>query len=120
MAAVLDMAVVEELLDLTDDGDVELLVDLIGMFLDDSPGRVTDVLEGLQANDLDRVERAAHSLRSSAGNLGASEVQRLSGELQLASREPRRETIERLAVELRGSYAEAEVALRELLGKYTD
>ena len=120
MAAVLDMSVVEELLDLTDDGDVELLVDLIGMFLDDSPGRVTDVLDGLAANDLGKVERAAHSLHSSAGNLGASEVQRLSSELQFASRELRREAIEQLAEQLRGSYAEAEVALRELLVKFSD
>jgi hypothetical protein len=37
MDTVLDMSVVEELLSFADDGDPELVLDLIQMFLDDGP-----------------------------------------------------------------------------------
>ena len=56
---VLDMTVVDELIALSDDGDPELLLDLIGLFLSDSPSKLEAVCEGVQTGDLDRVERAA-------------------------------------------------------------
>ncbi len=66
MEQVLDMSVVEELLSFSDDGDPELLLDLIQMFLDDGPSKVAAVMEGLAAGDFEKMERAAHSLKGQA------------------------------------------------------
>ena len=120
---VINMSVVAELLDLCDDGDTELIVDLIEMFLEDGPDRVREVREGLETEDWERVERAAHSLKGSSGNLGASKVQDVSEALQLASRldiqTPDAKRIRQLSEELRKNYDDADRALRELLAQYS-
>jgi len=115
---VIDMTVVDELLALCDDDDPELLVDLIRMFLEDGPNRVRSIETGATEGDLELVEQAAHSLKGSAGNLGAVKVQHLAEELQLAGRSGDRESAARLAERLRTDYTEAETALRDLLDRY--
>ncbi len=71
MAEIVSTEVIEELLSLSDDGDPELLLDLIQMFLDDAPDRIASIGTALQSKDFEGIERAAHSLKGSAGNLGA-------------------------------------------------
>ena len=66
-----------------------------------------------------RVERAAHSLKGSAGNLGAVLVQKDCEELQLASRQHSLDAVRTGVTKLRGHYEEAQVALRGLLRKYS-
>lgn len=115
--SVIDMSVVQELLDVCDD-DPELLVDLIRIFLEDAPEKVRTIVTGLDTGDLEAVCQAAHSLKGSAGNLGATEVQRLSEELQLASRAADRGTVAELVPPLQQHYAVAEQALRDLLSRH--
>jgi HPt (histidine-containing phosphotransfer) domain-containing protein len=119
MNEVINMEVVEELLSLSDEGDPELLVDLIQMYLQDGPQKLEEIRDGLAQKDYDRVERAAHSLKGSAGNLGAILVQRDCEELQLASRQHSLEGIRDGVTKLRDHYEEAQVALRNLLRKYS-
>jgi HPt (histidine-containing phosphotransfer) domain-containing protein len=118
MDQILDMSVVEELLSFSDDGDPELLMDLIQMFLEDGPSKVTAVTEGLAAGDFEKAERAAHSLKGSSGNLGARLLQNLCEELQVATRYHRLEESRRLAPKLTERFAEAEAALRRVLESY--
>ena len=75
MSGVLDMEVVEELLSITGEADPELLLDLIGMFLEDAPNKVRIITEGVESGDLEAVGAAAHSLKGSAGNLGMKNIQ---------------------------------------------
>lgn len=118
MDPVLDMSVVEELLSFSDDGDPELVMDLIQMFLDDGPAKVQAVTEGLATADFDKAERAAHSLKGSSGNLGAKLLQNACEEMQLATRYHKLDESRRLAPMLGQRFAEAEVALRKLLAQY--
>ena len=87
MDPVLDMSVIEELLSFSDDGDPELLLDLIQMFLDDGPVKVAAVTEGVASGDMDKAERAAHSLKGSSGNLGARLLQYACEAMQIATRQ---------------------------------
>jgi HPt (histidine-containing phosphotransfer) domain-containing protein len=114
MQPILDMSMVEELLSFADEGDPELLLDLIRMFLDDGPTKVHSVSEGLKNGDFDQMERAAHSLKGSSGNLGARALQETCELLQVAARQHRLEELRRLAPDLSRHYAQAERALREL------
>lgn len=118
MSESIDMAVVDELLSLSGDGDPELLVDLIKMFLDDGPEKVQTITEGLAAGDLEAVERAAHALKGSAGSLGAVLVQRDCENLQVSSRNGDRERVEALARDLLGHFQEARAELEALLSRY--
>jgi HPt (histidine-containing phosphotransfer) domain-containing protein len=119
MKQVLDMSVVDELLSLTDDGDPELLLDLIGMFLDDGPHKVQAVESGLADRDFEKMERAAHSLKGSSGNLGARFVQETCEQLQLATRRQDLERSRLLAPQLQQHFAEARLALENLRRKYS-
>ena len=65
----------DELLDLQGalsrlDGDRELLAELAQFFLEDSPGLLEQVRDGLRSGDAKTVQRAAHSLRGLAANFG--------------------------------------------------
>jgi signal transduction histidine kinase/CheY-like chemotaxis protein len=53
-------------------GDRKLLGELLNMFCEEYPRRQAELREALAARDAKLLERAAHSLRGSAGNLGAA------------------------------------------------
>lgn len=118
MDQILDMTVVEELLSFADDGDPELLVDLIRMFLEDGPSKVRAVTDGLLAGDFEKMERAAHSLKGSSGNLGARLLQETCEQMQVAARNHKLDQVRTLAGELVANYATAEAALRNLHATY--
>lgn len=118
MDNVLDMSIVEELLSFVDDGDPELLVDLIQMFLDDGPSKVKSITDGLREGDMDKIERAAHSLKGTSGNLGARQLQDTCEEMQLASRQHQLDEVREITPRIVAAYADAEVALKDLLASF--
>jgi len=115
---IIDQSVVEELLSLGDDGDPELLLDLIEMFAEDAPIKLGEVLRGFEAQDFESIERAAHSLKGSSGNLGATQLQRVCESLQAASRSHELERLRGLADELEREFAVALDALRAVQQRY--
>ena len=119
MSQPINMDVVEELLALCEDGDPELLVDLIRMFLQDGPTKVGTIETATSGREFARVERAAHSLKGSAGNLGAVAVQEDCEQLQEAVRRGQLQHLPALVGQLRAHFAEAEMALQDLLSRYT-
>lgn len=60
-----------ELEELTVPGEPSLLLELTKLFLESAPALVQAAKDGLDGNDLLKVNRAVHSLKSSAGNIGA-------------------------------------------------
>jgi HPt (histidine-containing phosphotransfer) domain-containing protein len=118
MNEVLDMSVVDELLSLSDDGDPELLLDLIQLFLGDGPAKVQAVTEGLANGDFEKMERAAHALKGSAGNLGARLLQATCEQMQLAARHRKLDEVRSLTTQLSANYALADEALRDLQKRY--
>jgi len=53
-------------------GDRELLADLIKVFLDECPKMLADIRSSAQAGDLEKLRRAAHTLKGSMGYFGAA------------------------------------------------
>lgn len=119
MSTVIDMSVVDELLSLCEDGDPELLLDLIGIFLEDGPAKVQAVMDGLATNDIEKVERAAHSLKGSSGNLGATLLQATCERLQTCGRDKDLDTARTLGPELESTFASARKALDDIRTRYT-
>ncbi len=114
----LDMEVVQELLDLGDGGDPGLLVDLIRMFLEDGPTKLQTILDGLTEGDLDKVERAAHSLKEFSGILGAVDLQDSAEIFQIASRVEAPDRLQDSVGTLSANFASAENSLRDLLEQH--
>jgi signal transduction histidine kinase/CheY-like chemotaxis protein len=54
------------------DGDKELLREVVGLFLEDYPKTMAEIGEAIGEGDPGRLHRAAHALKGSVGNFGAS------------------------------------------------
>jgi HPt (histidine-containing phosphotransfer) domain-containing protein len=58
---------------------------MISLFLTQSETRTAAIASGREAGDLRAIEQAAHSLKSSAGNLGAGPLMALCQEVETAA-----------------------------------
>ena len=80
----LDLAVLEGLRELQEEGETDLLAELVGMFLEDASARLDVLRDAIQIGDAEEIERAAHSLKGSCGNMGVKRMQQTSSDLQEA------------------------------------
>ncbi len=55
---------------------------MVDLFLNHAPDRLENLREGLQNGDAEVVERAAHSLKSTAANLGAIELGQVAAKIE--------------------------------------
>ncbi len=53
------------------DGDTNLLKEIVALIIDDMPARLADIADATARRDGDKLERAAHALKGSAGSLAA-------------------------------------------------
>jgi two-component system, sensor histidine kinase and response regulator len=67
-------------------GDRRLPEELLNIFCDECPQRLAAFRGALAAGDAESLERAAHSLRGSAGNLGATATAQAAGALEELAR----------------------------------
>jgi HPt (histidine-containing phosphotransfer) domain-containing protein len=65
-------------------GDAELVAELAGMFLEDASARLAALREALENGDTVALERTAHTLKGSSGNMGAARMAAICAELQQA------------------------------------
>jgi HPt (histidine-containing phosphotransfer) domain-containing protein len=95
-------------------GGGDFVGELIGIFVEQVPRRIEAALEGVRANSLDAVHRAAHSLVSTSGHIGAQRMLRLAEALEGAADAHDWDTVRRLAPELRPAFDEAWTVLERL------
>lgn len=67
-------------------GDLEMLLELIQLFLEGVPDSLAKLREACRNGDAAGVEQVAHSLRGAAGSLGAAAVYETAGQLEAISR----------------------------------
>lgn len=60
------------------DQDRELLAELVGIFLQDYPERLTELREALIHGDAPRVQRVAHGLKGAVAGFGAKQAKELA------------------------------------------
>jgi CheY-like chemotaxis protein len=68
-------------------GNVELLREMMALFLDELPGLLTSLREAVTAEDAKAVERAAHKLKGSVGNFSAHPAFEALLELEILGRD---------------------------------
>lgn len=64
------------------DGDVELLKEVIEIFLEDTPDLLANLYAGIRRGDNNAVERAVHTLKGATANISAKRIQQLSQHVQ--------------------------------------
>ncbi len=111
---VLDLAVIDELRELGGEEDPQLLFELIELFLEDAPARLAEMEEALDAQNLDGMRRAAHTLKSSSANMGAVMFSQLCKDLELAARESDASGFRETHASCHSAYQAFEAELRRL------
>jgi len=77
----LDLFTLENLVEL-DDGGTGLLSEMIGIFREDTPRRIRDILEAIAKGDAQELSHAGHALKGGSGALGASAMRNLAADLE--------------------------------------
>ena len=78
----LDMSALDELREYG----AEILVELIDIFLDDTPTRLNDLQRAVQEVDAHGTEQAAHALKSACAQLGAAHLSSMCRDLEAKGR----------------------------------
>jgi PAS domain S-box-containing protein len=65
------------------EGDVELMREVVGLFLDEYPVMLAEIGSAIREGDPSRLNRAAHSLKGSIGNFGARTAFELAHRLEM-------------------------------------
>ena len=66
--------------------DSAALVELLDAYLEDSPQLIEQMRAGVAAGDIERVRRAAHSLKSNSASLGAHRLANATRELEMVAK----------------------------------
>lgn len=114
--SVIDPQAIENLRALNPDDNDEFLREIVNIYLEDTPLRIKELEDSLTAKDAGKFTRAAHSIKGSSSNLGATVVRAVAEKIEHDSRSQGVEGGERLIVELKQEYARAEAELKKLIG----
>jgi CheY-like chemotaxis protein len=82
----LDHSAIEAVRQLDPDGQDRLLSRLIALYRDDSSQLLADLDSAMKTGDAEGVARAAHTLKSSSANLGATNVAAIARQIEHAAR----------------------------------
>ena len=113
--AAIDAAVIASLRELDEDGGLGLAHELFVSFLDGADAGIAAVESALARADAPALAHAAHALKSSAGNVGATALAACYRELERCAREARLDAARRLAGNTRREHDRAVASLRAML-----
>lgn len=82
MSEAVDMAVLLSLEEAQIEGEPDLIVELIDLYLEDASAKLYDLREAAAKTDEGMLRRTAHCLKGSSGNLGARGVAAVCEELE--------------------------------------
>ncbi len=113
----LDPSALDEIRSLQKPGEPDLLGKVIETYLQSSTELCAAICDGSDAADAAAMEAAAHTLKSSSGQLGGRRLQALCKELELRSRAGSTEGSLELATQIRGELEALQRALAGLGGE---
>lgn len=115
-AAVIDPQSIENLRSLNPGDNDEFLREIAGIFLEDTPLRIVELEESLQAADVTKFARAAHSIKGSSSNLGAMALRAAAEKLEHQARSEGLTDIVPLVAAVKTEFERAQAALKALIG----
>ena len=114
-AGAINCKTIDALRELDEDASAGLIAELVGSFIDNADQNLDRLAQAIQASDAKAVAQAAHSLKSSAANLGVDTLARHYREIESAARRGDLSTAPNWLPTLRAEQASAIAALRALL-----
>jgi len=101
-------------------GGDKLAGQMVRLFLKNSGTRMDQIRTGVDGGDLEEAERGAHSLKSSAANIGAELLRTLATRLESAALESNEEDAKTILPELESAYADAMGELKKIESEIKD
>jgi HPt (histidine-containing phosphotransfer) domain-containing protein len=113
--AVLDPDVVESLRQLTPPGEPDVLGEILSLFLDEVPRKIATLRAAVTSGDAVEVQRIAHSLKGSTGNIGARAMYDVCRQLDDRAKSGEVARLQPLVDALDAEYGRVETEIRRLL-----
>lgn len=98
-------------------GDDDFLIEIIDIFLDDTPKRIAELESAHASQDIEVFGRAAHSIKGSSANLGALSLRGVAEKLEHHARSVGLADTEQMIAEIKTHFAEAKLALDKIAGR---
>lgn len=116
-ASIIDPQAIENLRALNPGDSDQFLREITGIFLEDTPQRISELDQSLQSGDIPRFTRAAHSIKGSAANLGAVALRTAAEQLEQHSRQQGLANVAPMVATIKTEFARAQTALNKLIGQ---
>lgn len=113
---VLDQEAIENLRALGDDGDDTFLREILSIYLEDVPQRLSDLKTARLSDDRALYVRSVHTIKGSSANVGAAELKALASALEQRAKVEPLPSLDGPLVELENAFVRASQALRTMLG----
>lgn len=86
-------------------GGEKLAAQMVRLFLKNAGTRMDQIRTGVEGRDVDEAERGAHSLKSSAANIGAERLRTLATQVEAAALDQDPDRMTQVLPELEDAYA---------------
>lgn len=110
----LDPAIIESLRSFQSEGEPDLLVELVGIFLEDAPERIGSLRKALAVGDGREIARLAHSLKGICANQGAQRMAAICAEIEKRAASGALENLFETIFLLEQEFARVQRALEEV------
>jgi HPt (histidine-containing phosphotransfer) domain-containing protein len=101
-----------------DDGELGLLEEMLGLYKEDTPGRIEAIEHTIGTGDLGDMADVAHAVKGSAGTMGAPKVRAVAAQLEGAGRTGKIETpLPELLAQLKQLYLDSVNALETFVAR---
>jgi HPt (histidine-containing phosphotransfer) domain-containing protein len=107
----IDHAVLDNIRGLQQEGGPNLVARVVGLYLESSGKQMESLRNGVMNADAEAVHRAAHSLKSSSANVGATRLSRLLKDLESMARAKDLQMAGESLAEIETEYGAARAAL---------
>jgi HPt (histidine-containing phosphotransfer) domain-containing protein len=95
-------------------GEPAFLIELIDVYLSDSPELIEQIRAGLASGDCESVRRAAHSLKSNSASFGATRLASASRDMEMIAKSGTLDGADEKLATIEAEYAQLVPQLREL------
>lgn len=113
----IDLQAIENLRALNPGDNDEFLREITGIFLEDTPIRLAELDQSLIAGDVSKFTRAAHSIKGSSSNLGATGLRAAAEKLEHQARTQGLGNVSGLVAQVKAEFSRAQAELSTLVGK---
>lgn len=111
----IDLQAIENLRALNPGDNDEFLREIVSIYLEDTPARIAEMEQSLAVGDVPKFTRAAHSIKGSSSNLGATSVRALAETLEHQSHREGLGNVATLIANLKVEFSKTREELGRLL-----